>query len=68
MTGSIISFNEKRGFGFIKAEDSTIPQRYFCHISNFMNLEAYPKPGQRVRFELKASAKGEEAVDIRIII
>nr|DAZ38678.1 MAG TPA: hypothetical protein [Caudoviricetes sp.] len=68
MTGSIISFNEKRGFGFIKAEDSTIPQRYFCHISNFMNLEAYPKPGQRVRFELKASAKGEEAVDIQIII
>ena len=68
MTGSIISFNEKRGFGFIQAEDSTIPQRYFCHISNFMNLEAYPKPGQRVRFELKASAKGEEAVDIQIII
>ena len=67
MTGSIISFNEKRGFGFIKAEDSTIPQRYFCHISNFMNLEAYPKPGQRVRFELKASAKGEEAVDIQVI-
>ena len=68
MTGSIISFNEKRGFGFIQAEDSTIPQRSFCHISNFMNLEAYPKPGQRVRFELKASAKGEEAVDIQIII
>lgn len=67
MTGSIISFNEERGFGFIKADDSTIWQRYFCHISSFLNLEAYPKPGQRVRFELKASAKGEEAVDIQII-
>ncbi len=38
MTGSIISFNEERGFGFIKADDSTIWQRYFCHISNFMKL------------------------------
>ena len=41
--------------------------RFRIYKSNFMNLEAYPKPGQRVRFELKASAKGEEAVDIQVI-
>ena len=69
MTGIIINFNESRGFGFIKPDGGTIWQRYFCHISNFMNLlDGYPQPGQRVNFEVKACPKGEQAVDVQIIL
>lgn len=69
MTGSIISFNEERGFGFIQPDKGEKWRRYFCHITKFMNLlDGYPQPGQRVSFELATTPRGEAAVDIQIII
>ena len=64
MVGKIISFDSKKGFGFILGEDD---KKYFFHISNVsnpMDLEI----GYRVIFTPEKDKKGLNAKNITIEI
>jgi tetratricopeptide (TPR) repeat protein len=60
--GVIQSYNEKRGFGFIKGESEA---RVFFHVSAFTG-RTKPSEGLRVSFELEPSPKGPRAVRVRM--
>lgn len=64
--GTIKFFNEIRGFGFITGEDG---EDYFVHISNIdIEPEQYPQKGQKVRFDVKCTAKNRpEAVSVQLV-
>ncbi|MBV8196475.1 MAG: cold shock domain-containing protein [Candidatus Dormibacteraeota bacterium] len=64
MNGTVKKVVSDRGFGFISAEDG---QEYFFHRSGvdtsltFENIAI----GERVEFEVEASAKGPRAAHVR---
>lgn len=62
--GSIKKYNEERGFGFIKDDESE--REFFFHISQFERGKK-PQDGTNVCFELEDSEKGECAIRIFII-
>lgn len=62
LTGTVKFFNESKGFGFIKHENSN--QETFVHISG---LKDQVKENDRVEFELQEGKKGMNAVNVRII-
>jgi tetratricopeptide (TPR) repeat protein len=59
--GVIESYNEKRGFGFIKGESQP---HIFFHVSVFVGREK-PSEGLRVSFASEPSLKGPRAVHVR---
>lgn len=61
-TGIVKFFNESKGFGFIKDEESE--KEYFVHISGLIDEI---REGDRVEFELKEGRKGLNAVEVRVI-
>jgi len=52
--GSIVEWNEARGFGFIEpaAGSGDDRKRVFCHIKAYRTLTAVPTVGQRVTYEM----------------
>jgi CspA family cold shock protein len=62
--GTVKSFHEQRGFGFIRMEDG---REVFAHFSQIQS-EGFKKltAGQAVRFELYETLKGYEAKNIVI--
>ena len=60
MTGTIKSFSDRHGYGFIVGELNEI---FFAHKTEFRYR--YPKPGDKVVFDTEASEKGIRAKDIR---
>lgn len=60
--GVIESYNEKRGFGFIKSESQP---RVFFHVSAFVGRKR-PSQGLRVSFALEPSPKGPRALRVRM--
>lgn len=64
--GTIIRWNDERGFGFIREESSTA--EIFAHISSFAQRAPRPQTGERVTFTLIDNAKGrKEAKNIRYL-
>ena len=61
-TGIVKFFNESKGFGFIKDEESE--KEYFVHISGLIDEI---REGDKVEFELKEGRKGLNAVEVRVI-
>ena len=62
-TGTVTSFNEVQGFGFIK-EDKT-GKEYFVYVSGLID-QVFPKT--RVEFDLENDKKkGLQAVNVRVI-
>jgi len=59
--GTVKFFNETKGFGFIKDDQST--QEYFVHSSN---LEDRIAENDKVVFELQEGKKGLNAVKVRL--
>lgn len=66
MTGKVKWFNDKKGFGFIRAQD--VPEDIFVHHSA-IHMEGYRVlfPDQEVEFELKNDQRGLKAVKVRLI-
>ena len=65
MTGKVKWFNEKKGFGFIEAEDG---KEIFVHFSaitgsGFKTL----KEGDPVEFEVTQDPKGPRAANVKVI-
>jgi len=61
-TGTVISFNEGKGFGFIK--DRTIQQNIFFHVNS---LAEPVKEQNEVSFELERTPKGLSAVNVKLL-
>ncbi len=59
--GKVKFFNNAKGFGFIKDNDSD--KEYFVHVSGLVNEI---KEGDEVTFELQEGKKGLNAVNVRI--
>ena len=58
--GTVKFFNETKGFGFIKEDDTS--SEHFVHVSGLIDEV---KEGDTVEFELKEGRKGLNAVDVK---
>ena len=56
--GTIKSWNDERGFGFIEASQGG--QAVFVHIKALRGLRARPQPGQHVTFEVALDPQGKK--------
>jgi len=61
-TGIVKFFNEAKGFGFIKEDDTN--KEYFVHSSG---LKDQVKENDKVQFEVGEGKKGPMAVDVSLI-
>lgn len=61
-TGTVKFFNEAKGFGFIKHENSN--QETFVHVTG---LKQEVRENDRVEFEMVQGRKGMNAVNVRIL-
>jgi cold shock protein len=59
--GTVKFFNETKGFGFIKDDDSG--NEYFVHISGLIDKV---KNDDQVTFDLKEGKKGMNAVNVKL--
>jgi cold shock protein len=59
--GTVKFFNEFKGFGFIKEENS--PKEYFVHSSG---LKENIKENDEVTFDLEQGKKGLNAVNVKL--
>ena len=64
--GTVKSFNDAKGYGFITPDDKKSPD-IFVHfaqiqVTGFKTL----KPGQKVIYKVMSGPKGEQAMDVRI--
>ena len=60
--GTVKFFNETKGFGFIKEDDSN--EEHFVHVSGLIDEI---REGDSVEFELKEGKKGLNAVNVRVL-
>ncbi len=61
-TGTVKFFNESKGFGFIKEDDSN--KEHFVHVSGLIDEI---NEEDQVEFELQEGKKGLNAVNVRVI-
>ena len=61
-TGTVKFFNEAKGFGFIKEDDSN--KEHFVHVSGLIDEI---NEEDQVEFELQEGKKGLNAVNVRVI-
>jgi CspA family cold shock protein len=59
--GIVKFFNESKGFGFIKDEDSN--KEYFVHVSGLIDEV---KENDEVTFDLQEGKKGLNAVNVKL--
>ncbi len=57
-SGTILSWNVERGFGFIRANSNS--KSYFGHIRDWKNTDTTPAPGLDVLFEITPDDKNPE--------
>lgn len=60
-TGKVKFFNESKGYGFIKDDDSD--QEFFVHVSGLVDEI---KQNDSVTFEVKEGKKGLNAINVKI--
>ena len=60
--GKVKFFNEARGFGFIKEEDTNT--EHFVHVSGLIDEI---REEDTVEFELKEGKKGLNAVNVKVV-
>jgi CspA family cold shock protein len=60
--GTVKFFNETKGFGFIKENESN--NEHFVHVSGLIDEI---KEGDEVEFELKEGRKGMNAVNVKVV-
>lgn len=60
-TGTVKFFNETKGFGFIKEDESG--KEYFVHVTGLVDKI---KDNDNVTFEIKEGKKGLNAVNVKL--
>ncbi len=60
--GTVKFFNESKGFGFIKEDDSS--NEYFVHASGLIDEI---REDDTVEFDLKEGRKGLNAVNVKVV-
>ena len=60
--GTVKFFNEAKGFGFIKDDDSS--KEYFVHING---LKDSIREDDKVTFDLEEGRKGLNAVNVKLV-
>ncbi|KAF5059772.1 Cold shock protein [anaerobic digester metagenome] len=60
--GTVKFFNDQKGFGFIKDNDSN--NEYFVHVSGLIDEI---RENDEVTFDLKEGRKGLNAVNVKVI-
>ncbi len=60
--GTVKFFNESKGFGFIKEEETS--KEHFVHISGLIDEI---REGDEVEFDLQEGRKGLNAVNVKVI-
>jgi CspA family cold shock protein len=60
--GTVKFFNETKGFGFIKEENS--PKEYFVHSSGLKDII---RDDDEVTFDLEMGKKGLNAVNVKLV-
>ncbi|HOP13050.1 MULTISPECIES: cold shock domain-containing protein [Lentimicrobium] len=60
--GTVKFFNDQKGFGFIKDNDSD--NEYFVHVSGLIDEV---RENDEVTFDLKEGRKGLNAVNVKVI-
>jgi len=60
--GTVKFFNDSKGFGFIKDNDSE--KEYFVHVSGLVNEI---KENDEVTFDLQEGKKGLNAVNVKLV-
>jgi CspA family cold shock protein len=60
--GTVKFFNETKGFGFIKENDSN--KEHFVHVSGLIDEI---REGDEVEFDLQEGRKGLNAVNVKVI-
>ena len=61
-TGTVKFFNETKGFGFIKDDETS--EEYFVHVSGLIDEI---NEGDAVEYELKEGKKGLNAVSVKVV-
>ncbi|HKL08078.1 MAG: cold shock domain-containing protein [Bacteroidales bacterium] len=61
-TGTVKFFNDSKGYGFIKEDDSD--KEHFVHVSGLIDEI---REDDHVEFELQEGKKGLNAVNVRVI-
>ncbi|MBC10032.1 MAG: cold-shock protein [Gammaproteobacteria bacterium] len=64
--GKVKWFNNTKGYGFLKLDGDS--DDYFVHYSS-IEMDGYKslKAGQAVTFEINASEKGKNAINVRLV-
>ena len=60
--GTVKFFNETKGFGFIKEDESD--NEHFVHVSGLIDEV---REGDEVEFDLKEGRKGMNAVNVKVV-
>ncbi len=60
--GTVKFFNESKGFGFIKEEETN--KEYFVHVSGLIDEI---REGDNVEYELTEGRKGLNAVNVKVV-
>ena len=60
--GTVKFFNESKGFGFIKEDESD--KEYFVHVSGLVDEI---REGDLVEYELQEGRKGLNAVNVKVV-
>ena len=65
LSGTVKWFNNKKGYGFITAEDG---KDVFVHFSG-LNMEGFKtlEEGAAVEFDITDGAKGPQAVNVEVV-
>lgn len=69
LTGEVVTFNDKKGYGFIRREGWPQAQDVFVHFSAILSSakRRFLQRGQQVEFELREGKKGPVATQVRVI-
>jgi cold shock CspA family protein len=59
--GTVVTYNEDRGFGFIRELDSKMLSHIFFHVSGCLCV---PQKGLTVQFEIGPGKKGPQAINV----
>ena len=67
-TGTVVWFNAKKGYGFVKPDDALEEIDIFVHWSGLV-MEGFKqlKPGEKVQYVVKDTPKGVVAVEVSIL-
>jgi CspA family cold shock protein len=68
MVGKVVSFDEKKGYGFLAVADE--PKHFFCHWTAIIEMDGYKKleKGQVVEFETGIGPTGRvQAENVRVL-